>query len=78
MPKQRTETAAGATSGGARVMEVGPAVERTSSPSASAHEQIAQLAYSYWQTRGCPDGSPEEDWLRAEADLQTPTTKVAA
>jgi DUF2934 family protein len=32
-------------------------------------EQIAQLAYSYWQARGCPWGSPEEDWIRAEAEL---------
>ena len=37
--------------------------------SARKHEQIAQLAYSYWQARGCPEVSPEEDWLRAEADL---------
>ncbi|MGD1097981.1 MAG: DUF2934 domain-containing protein [Bryobacteraceae bacterium] len=22
-----------------------------------------------WQARGCPDGSPEEDWLRAEQEL---------
>lgn len=37
----------------------------------SRHEQIANLAYSYWQARGCPHGSPEEDWLRAELDLRT-------
>src|SRR5207237_6396539 len=33
---------------------------------ASEYERIARLAYSYWQERGCPEGSPEEDWLRAE------------
>ncbi|MGA2182234.1 MAG: DUF2934 domain-containing protein [Bryobacteraceae bacterium] len=27
---------------------------------------IAALAYRLWQERGCPIGSPEEDWLRAE------------
>jgi hypothetical protein len=32
--------------------------------------QIAALAYEYWQDRGCPNGSPELDWLKAEADLQ--------
>ena len=34
------------------------------------HGQIAQLAYSYWQSRGGPLGSPDEDWIRAERDLQ--------
>jgi len=31
---------------------------------------IAALAYELWQSRGCPDGSPEEDWFRAERELQ--------
>jgi len=34
-------------------------------------EQIASLAYSLWQQRGCPEGSPEADWLRAEEELAT-------
>jgi len=34
------------------------------------HEQIASLAYALWQQRGCPDGSSEEDWFRAEQDLK--------
>ena len=33
------------------------------------HEQIAALAYALWHERGCPDGSPEVDWLKAEAAL---------
>jgi hypothetical protein len=33
-------------------------------------QRIAQLAYFYWQARGCPDGSAEQDWFRAEAELQ--------
>jgi hypothetical protein len=37
--------------------------------SSPAHEQIAALAYSLWQARGCPEGSPEEDWLNAERAL---------
>jgi Protein of unknown function (DUF2934) len=44
----------------------------TSVPSAEpwpAHEQIALLAYARWQQRGCPEGSAEEDWLRAEQEL---------
>jgi len=34
-----------------------------------AHEEIARLAFLYWEARGRPIGSPEEDWLRAEQDL---------
>lgn len=33
------------------------------------HEQIASLAYALWQARGCPDGSPDIDWLQAEQEL---------
>jgi len=36
---------------------------------ATLHARIAQLAYSFWQQRGCPHGSPEEDWLRAEREI---------
>jgi hypothetical protein len=34
-----------------------------------SREQIAKLAYSYWEARGCQGGSGEEDWLRAEQEL---------
>ena len=33
------------------------------------HETIASLAYAHWQERGCPNGSPEEDWFHAEKQL---------
>ena len=36
---------------------------------APAHEEIACLAYSYWEARGCRGGSPWEDWFRAEREL---------
>jgi hypothetical protein len=36
----------------------------------SLHEAIAQLAYSYWEQRGCPHGSAEEDWFRAAAEIR--------
>jgi hypothetical protein len=35
-----------------------------------SHEQIAALAYSYWEARGCQGGSPEADWLRAQEELR--------
>ena len=27
---------------------------------------IAELAYRLWEERGCPHGSPEDDWYKAE------------
>ena len=33
-------------------------------------KEIAALAYSYWEERGCQGGSPEDDWLRAEQQLR--------
>ena len=42
---------------------------------ATAHEanqqETAALAYELWQARGCPEGSPEEDWLRALEQLRS-------
>jgi hypothetical protein len=35
----------------------------------SAHDQIAKIAYGYWEARGFEAGSPEQDWLRAEQEL---------
>jgi len=37
---------------------------------APAHEEIAGLAYSYWEARGGRGGSPWEDWFRAEEELK--------
>ena len=34
-----------------------------------SHDEIARLAYSYWEARGGPHGSALDDWLRAERDL---------
>ena len=34
-------------------------------------EAIARLAYAFWEARGYSGGSPEEDWLRAEQELQS-------
>jgi hypothetical protein len=35
-----------------------------------SHEEVARLAYSYWEARACQGGSPEEDWFRAEQEIQ--------
>jgi hypothetical protein len=39
-----------------------------------SNEEIAKLAFSYWEARGCQGGCPEEDWLRAEAELRNRNT----
>ena len=35
----------------------------------SFSRRTALLAYEFWRARGCPDGSPEEDWFLAEEQL---------
>jgi hypothetical protein len=51
----------------------GSAIQSTSvrSPGAKAvtHQEIAQLAHSYWEARGYRQGNPEDDWFRAESEL---------
>ncbi len=37
---------------------------------ALSHDEIAAHAYRCWHERGCPEGSPEEDWNRAERELR--------
>ncbi len=34
------------------------------------NEKIQQLAYALWEQRGCPDGSSEQDWIEAEAQMR--------
>ncbi len=43
----------------------------------AAHEDIAILAHGLWEARGCPDGSPEEDWFDAAHQLQVHAEAVA-
>jgi hypothetical protein len=44
---------------------------------APTSDQIAALAYSYWEARGFQGGSPEQDWLRAEQELAAKTVLTA-
>jgi len=37
------------------------------------YEEVKRLAHEYWLARGCPEGSPEEDWFRAEQAVNGPT-----
>jgi hypothetical protein len=52
------------------------AMASSPSPAASPNgnptfDEVAQLAYSYWEARGYQGGTPEEDWLRAEHELRS-------
>jgi hypothetical protein len=46
-----------------------PVVVGAVAVAAVSPDQIAKLAYLYWEARGCQGGAPEEDWLRAEREL---------
>ncbi len=35
------------------------------------HKEIAERAHEIWQSKGCPEGSAEEDWLQAAAELRS-------
>jgi hypothetical protein len=48
-------------------------VSETVGLDAENRDEIAALAYQYWQERGCPIGSDQEDWLRAENELKNRT-----
>ena len=41
-------------------------------------EAIGRLAYFYWEERGCPNDSPDEDWFRAEAELRNRLAAAAS
>jgi hypothetical protein len=60
----------------------GEAMESQPAEAAPAFEhsrsEIALLAYTYWENRGCQGGSPEEDWLRAERELRSRAKSAGA
>jgi hypothetical protein len=54
-----------------------PRVESRSDATVDQGE-IAALAYRLWLERGCPEGSPEEDWFLAERELLWRGEPIAA
>ena len=50
-------------------MNIGEAMtsmtDRAPDQPAYADQEIADLAYDLWEARGCPEGSPDDDWYRA-------------
>jgi hypothetical protein len=51
-----------------RMLEALSAIGSTPTPT---EEEIAALARTLWEARGCPEGLPQEDWFRAERALKT-------
>ncbi len=53
-------------------VQTAPETRRTSAsaPIEISTSDIAILAYRLWEERGCPVGSPEQDWLEAERRLK--------
>jgi hypothetical protein len=47
------------------------AVDTVAAKRNPTYDEIAMLAVQFWNERGRPFGSPEVDWLRAEATLHT-------
>jgi hypothetical protein len=84
MPKTQTATALAAepkAHRSATTTNKKPARVPAASPSipdfdAAAHrKEIAQVAYRLWLERADGPGSPEEDWLQAEAEVRSKYTR---
>lgn len=39
-----------------------------------SHDRIELRAYQFWEERGRPWGSPDEDWFKAEMELSGSVT----
>lgn len=48
-----------------------PSSLTANSEAGATSDDIAVRAYQCWHERGCPEGSPEVDWYRAEQELKT-------
>jgi hypothetical protein len=42
-----------------------------------SRDDIARLAYTFWEQRGNEGCSPEEDWFRAESELKAKISSAA-
>jgi hypothetical protein len=51
-----------------KIVSTEPVVSQTNPD--NPREAIAQIAYSFWESRGCQDGAALEDWVRAEHEYR--------
>lgn len=54
----------------------GDATSGTDVDPSARRQRIELLAYLNWLARGCPHGSPEEDWFRAERQVDLEMSKL--
>ncbi len=47
-------------------------------PEMELEQKIAARAHELWIERGCPFGSPDEDWFRAEEEIRGSGAAVPA
>jgi hypothetical protein len=50
-------------------IETVESIPESTPASIPSQDEIATMAYALWQQRGCPEGSPDVNWLKAEAEL---------
>jgi hypothetical protein len=60
-----------------------PATAKSNSPQPPPNndgfrEAVTRLAYHFWEVRASPDGSPDEDWRRAENAVREVLAKVSS
>jgi hypothetical protein len=57
----------------AKVNELRTALDQAPecAPECAEEREITALAHLLWRERGCPIGSPHEDWNRAERELRS-------
>jgi len=69
MSKRSSRTASGAQP--EPVDAPAAATPKSSLPEPLNQQDVADLAYQRWVERGCPQGSPEEDWFEAERQVSS-------
>jgi Protein of unknown function (DUF2934) len=51
-------------------LQTGSSINAGLNENSTTQQDIANLAYSLWQARGCPEGSAEQDWFEAEQKIR--------
>ncbi len=70
--KPRTPKTSGKMTVATKVADASPLVAKTPTQGTRTppHDDIARLAYRFWNERGRQIGRHEQDWLRAERELK--------
>jgi hypothetical protein len=83
MPKSASPAARKGTTGAKKMSQARPAPSRANSPQTSPdndgfREAVTRLAYHFWEARASRDGSPDEDWRRAEIAVREVLAKMSS